>query len=218
MYHRFLWWVHKFFLIPSFQIPLVLAFYFLLTPTFHKCMLPLVSLVLGTSVAWISWSVIYFWIGVPSCCHLKYTIPFCWLGDHRRLRLARILSHGHRKLLLKLAASKGVPLCRHCTQGRCLTIFVQVVLLTQSVLRGKTLLSLCGNTVKPILRSQKYLTAVVNHDIWLPLLEWLNFFCVRTVAEGIHHARGSHDLEHIFVTNCILRINFATPCGSKDIY
>jgi hypothetical protein len=34
----------------------------------------------------------------PSCCHLKYTVPFCRLGDHRRLRLARILSHSHRKL------------------------------------------------------------------------------------------------------------------------
>jgi hypothetical protein len=43
MYHRFLWWVHKFFLIPAFQIPVVLALCILLTPTFHKHMLPLVS-------------------------------------------------------------------------------------------------------------------------------------------------------------------------------
>jgi len=49
MYHRFLWWVHKFFLVLSFQIFVVLALCFLLKPTFRKLMLPLVSLVFGNA-------------------------------------------------------------------------------------------------------------------------------------------------------------------------
>ena len=71
MYHHFLSWVHKFSLVLSFQIPVVLALCFLLTPTFRKRMLPLVSLVLGTSGAWISWSVIYFWISIVKLCFLR---------------------------------------------------------------------------------------------------------------------------------------------------
>jgi len=62
MCHRFLWWVRRFFLVPSFQIPLIWILCFLLVPTFHRHMLPLVSLTFGTSVAWISWSIVYFWI------------------------------------------------------------------------------------------------------------------------------------------------------------
>jgi len=47
--------------VPSFRIPLIWFLCFLLAPTFHRHMLPLVSLMFGTSVAWISSSIIYFW-------------------------------------------------------------------------------------------------------------------------------------------------------------
>ena len=61
MCHHFLWWVRRFFLVPSFRIPLIWFLYFLLSTTFHRCLLPLVSLMSGTSVAWISSSIVYFW-------------------------------------------------------------------------------------------------------------------------------------------------------------
>ena len=47
----FFQWVHRFFLEPSSQIPLVWFLCFLLVLTFHRHMLPLVSLTFYTSVA-----------------------------------------------------------------------------------------------------------------------------------------------------------------------